>query len=100
MQYTYWCGVCQTISSHLSWEDAEDERMGHSDRVHDGRHPEDESISGPLPPAPRFSAREIIGSWCERHDRQLTQLALLAIAVAIITTVFESFIKMVGHILG
>ncbi|MEE1784181.1 hypothetical protein PUR71_14925 [Streptomyces sp. SP17BM10] len=59
--YRYRCGVCRTISDHLYAWQAEDEQRRHIDSVHDGRTPEQQSITpvdGPpdpplfRPPAP------------------------------------------------
>ncbi|MFI9163444.1 hypothetical protein ACIGW6_38680, partial [Kitasatospora aureofaciens] len=52
--YRYRCGVCRTISDHLHPFEAEDEQRRHIDSVHDGRTPEQQSITPvDAPPTPR-----------------------------------------------
>ncbi|MFF2549169.1 hypothetical protein ACFVUY_42335 [Kitasatospora sp. NPDC058063] len=54
--YTYRCGVCRTISDHTYRYEAEDEQHRHINSAHDGRTPEQQSITrvGPPPTPPRY----------------------------------------------
>jgi len=66
MRYTYRCRVCRTITGHPSERAAEAERIEHASRVHHGRWPEDDEITGPhSKPRPRDPVR----AWLFRHNR-------------------------------
>jgi hypothetical protein len=71
MRYMYRCGICRTITTHPSELAAEAEQAGHVERVHDGRWPEDDEISGPhaKPRPPGGLVSGPVRAWLERHDR-------------------------------
>ncbi|GAA1500687.1 hypothetical protein GCM10009760_62530 [Kitasatospora kazusensis] len=76
--HRYRCGVCRTVSDHQYPFEAYDEQRRHIDAVHDGREPEQQSIT-PVD-APPASARPLpwtspAPAW-ESANRQLLRGAV------------------------
>lgn len=87
--YTYRCGVCQTVSTHPSREDADEERRGHAERVHDGRTPESEAITNTDLRPRRVPASPL--------ERKLDTVAFLVLAACIVASLLYT---VTAHLFG